>query len=84
LYAELPQRSLIDIINDFSDIDQIDNSEDLLYTLLRLYAMDKGNANAGLKLREYYSINDFSGSQEFEIRWLVHYVLRMYNKFEQN
>ena len=46
--------------------------------------MDKSAANAGDKLRQYFNINDYSNSQEFEMRWLVHHVLRLYTKFEDS
>lgn len=61
--------------------------EDLLFALLRLYVGDNqaGPEHAATKLRSFHNIQvtkETSRTQEFEMRWLVQYVLRLYSSFE--
>ena len=61
--------------------------ESLLVALLRLYVgADCSDPElAAVKLRTFNGIfisKDTSKSQEFEIQWIVQYVLRLYSQFE--
>lgn len=54
--------------------------EDLLFALMRMYAGDNraGDDDVAAKLRTFNGIK----TQEFEMQWLVQYVLRLYCNFE--
>lgn len=90
-----PQRSLSDVLRQFIAEDSCQSlakvgqkgEEDLLFVLLRLYVGDNqaGPEHAATKLRSFHNIQvtkETSRTQEFEMQWLVQYVLRLYSSFE--
>ena len=95
LFILEPQRSLSDVLKQFMAEESCrrltktgqNGAEDLLFALLRLYVGDNqaGPEHVATKLRSFCNIEvtkETSRTQEFEMRWLVQYVLRLYSSFE--
>lgn len=90
-----PQMSLQSVITSFINEPSVSQKlgyrqgtpESLLVALLRLYVGEDCSHPefAAAKLRTFNGISinqDTSRSQEFEIQWIVQYVLRLYSQYE--